>query len=98
MPLLTNEVCRKKLQGKAIGVNQLCAGGELGKDSCQGDSGGPLMRTHENPVTKQSQWYQEGVVSKGVGCARAGYPAVYTRIDRYINWIIGTISEEDDEE
>lgn len=94
VPLLTNEICKAKLESKPISANQLCAGGEYGKDSCKGDSGGPLMRIYEDHQTRQNQWYQEGVVSLGVGCARAGYPAIYTRVSRYINWIINNISEE----
>lgn len=94
VPLLTNDVCNRKLgSDKAISSNQLCAGGEQGRDSCQGDSGGPLMRTYQDSITQQSQWYQEGVVSWGVGCARAGYPAIYTRVSRYINWILNNISD-----
>ncbi|KAF2898727.1 hypothetical protein ILUMI_07448 [Ignelater luminosus] len=94
IPLLTNDICKEKLDSKPVTANQLCAGGDYGKDSCKGDSGGPLMRTYEDQKDKQSQWYQEGVVSLGVGCARAGYPAVYTRVNRYVNWIINNISEE----
>ena len=95
VPLLTNDVCNERVVGsKPISSNQLCAGGEQGKDSCHGDSGGPLMRTYQDSKTLQSQWYQEGVVSWGVGCARAGYPAIYTRVSRYINWILNNISED----
>ncbi|KAK5649793.1 hypothetical protein RI129_000822 [Pyrocoelia pectoralis] len=94
VPLLTNDECNRQLSSsKPISSNQLCAGGEEGRDSCQGDSGGPLMRTYQDSKTLQSQWYQEGVVSWGVGCARAGYPAIYTRVSRYINWILNNISE-----
>ncbi|KAK4881491.1 hypothetical protein RN001_004810 [Aquatica leii] len=71
IPLLTNDICNAKLKNtKPVSSNQLCAGGEQGKDSCQGDSGGPLMRTYQDAESLQSQWYQEGVVSWGVGCAR----------------------------
>ncbi|KAF5298244.1 hypothetical protein FQR65_LT09755 [Abscondita terminalis] len=95
IPLLKNDECNKLLKDfKPITSNQLCAGGQQGKDSCQGDSGGPLMRTYQDAETLQSQWYQEGVVSWGVGCARRGYPAIYTRVSRYIGWIINNISEE----
>ncbi|KAF5305586.1 hypothetical protein FQA39_LY01677 [Lamprigera yunnana] len=98
IPLLPNDVCNTKFKDiNRITPNQLCAGGEEGKDSCDGDSGGPLMRTFQDAATAQSQWYQEGVVSWGVGCARPGYPAIYTCILRYIGWIVNIISEDTDE-
>ena len=54
----------------------MCAGYDEGVlDACQGDSGGPMIwRGDEN-----SPYTQIGIVSWGQGCARKGYPGVYTR-------------------
>ncbi|XP_064639481.1 uncharacterized protein LOC135495006 isoform X3 [Lineus longissimus] len=66
-------------KGKSI-----CAVGEIGYDACQGDSGGPLA------FEEKGKWYVGGIVSTGVGCAR-GYPAVYTSVPYYVNWIHSVI-------
>lgn len=95
VPLKSQSECTRILNtNRRITPNQLCAGGEEGKDSCEGDSGGPLMRTYEDLADNTIQWYQEGVVSWGVQCGRAHLPAVYTRVARYMNWILNRISED----
>ncbi|CAM2712139.1 unnamed protein product [Rotaria socialis] len=67
---------------------QFCAGvSGGGKDTCQGDSGGPLMM-----FTTSNQWVLVGLTSYGIGCARAAYPVVYTRVAYYQDWIRTTTS------
>jgi len=56
---------------------------DSGKDSCQGDSGGPLYDRVSNKLV--------GVVSWGIGCARADFPGVYAQVGSEIQWITDTI-------
>ncbi|XP_024913429.1 serine protease 27 isoform X3 [Cynoglossus semilaevis] len=54
----------------------------------QGDSGGPMV-SKQGPV-----WVQSGVVSFGFGCARPGWPGVYSRVSRYQSWINSLINSD----
>ena len=64
-------------------TNQFYRYVEGGIDTCQGDSGGPLV-CQENST---APFVLQGVTSFGIGCAEPGYPGVYTRVSKYVNWI-----------
>jgi len=86
VPMLNFERCVSK-NYKSLNLDkvvQVCAGDLLngGIDACQGDSGGPLVCLY-----KQSSWIQVGIVSFGEGCAWAGNPGVYTRVNGVYDWI-----------
>ena len=51
------------------------------QSTCRGDSGGPVVLTNGTPLLV-------GLVSWGKKkCAGDGRPGVYTRIDKYAQWI-----------
>ncbi|XP_044262514.1 trypsin-1-like [Tribolium madens] len=74
----SEEYC-KKIYGEYYITNRvLCAGvPEGGKSACQGDSGGPLVVGN----------VLAGIVSWGVGCARPGFPGVYTNVSAVRDFI-----------
>ncbi|XP_045535438.1 polyserase-2 [Papilio machaon] len=85
LPVLSNEECRNtKYETSMIADSMLCAGfpDKGQKDTCQGDSGGPLSAERGD-----KRYELLGVVSWGIGCGRAGYPGVYTRVTKYLYWI-----------
>jgi len=84
VPVVSNAQCNAAYSGIAqISDGMLCAGLKQGsKDSCQGDSGGPLFAPNA-----AGEAVLTGIVSWGIGCAREGFPGVYTRVAKYRNWI-----------
>nr|2F91_A Chain A, hepatopancreas trypsin [Astacus leptodactylus]4BNR_A Chain A, HEPATOPANCREAS TRYPSIN [Astacus leptodactylus]4BNR_B Chain B, HEPATOPANCREAS TRYPSIN [Astacus leptodactylus] len=82
VPLVSDEDCRADYGADEILDSMICAGvPEGGKDSCQGDSGGPLAASDTGST------YLAGIVSWGYGCARPGYPGVYTEVSYHVDWI-----------
>merc|ERR1712212_102185 len=78
VPTMSDDECRDAYGATQVLDSNICCGvPEGGKDSCQGDSGGPLY----------CNGYQAGVVSWGYGCARPGFPGVYTEVAYYVDWI-----------
>lgn len=87
LPVVDQESCRKKYATLRAEIldSQLCAGGVFDVDTCDGDSGGPLMRLLNN------YWLVEGIVSFGRGCGLENWPAIYTRVASFEDWIRDTI-------
>jgi secreted trypsin-like serine protease len=80
VPTVPDERCAtdyQKAHVRLVADESICAG-RTGVDTCQGDSGGPMVdRDATGP------WVQVGIVSWGLGCARDGYPGVYTQISAF---------------
>nr|CAD7426671.1 unnamed protein product [Timema monikensis] len=102
IPVHDNKACQAKYSGSVpIRASHLCAGhldGSTGTcvvsikitmTMClpQGDSGGPLQCSE-----KDGRWNLAGITSFGSGCAKLGYPDVYTRLSFYMPWIENKIN------
>lgn len=57
----------------------------------KGDSGGPLML----PIQQNAAFpfYQIGIVSSTIGCAKKHKPSLYTKVQYYIDWITEKINK-----
>ncbi|MFH8371328.1 S1 family peptidase [Streptomyces sp. NPDC018031] len=78
VPFVDDATC-KSAYGELVPNEEICAGYQQGGvDTCQGDSGGPMFRKDS-----AGQWIQVGIVSWGYGCARPGYPGVYTEVSTF---------------
>jgi secreted trypsin-like serine protease len=77
VPAVPDSTCAaeyRKAGVRLVADQSICAG-RVGIDTCQGDSGGPMIGRDV-----AGEWVQVGIVSWGLGCARDGYPGVYTQI------------------
>jgi len=87
LPVLPVERCVEIYGGVGtvrIEGDHLCVGGE-GRDACTGFGGAPLVLL--DPRSKD-RYYQIGLLSFGSDkCGAQGIPSVYTRVDRYSDWI-----------
>jgi len=93
VPVRTFEMCKSAYarEGHTVTEKQICAGGQLGKDSCIGDSGSGLMRQ------VNGSWQLIGVVSFGPKmCGTQNVPGVYARVNSYLPWILDTLDEKSD--
>ncbi|XP_028837038.1 complement component 1, r subcomponent [Denticeps clupeoides] len=96
LPVVDQEKCQRfidkeRVHSKDVSVftdNMFCAGfPEGGADSCQGDSGGAFV------LKNGGQFWAAGIVSWGISCGEEGKYGVYTRVDKYTDWVQKTIEE-----
>ncbi|MER5810554.1 serine protease [Streptomyces sp. NPDC002033] len=79
VPFVSDASCQSAYGSDLVPGEEICAGfTQGGVDTCQGDSGGPMFRRDN-----ANAWIQVGIVSWGEGCARAGYPGVYTEVSTF---------------
>ena len=79
---MPNPVCQQRPGYGPMKIKEavFCASNPT-RSTCRGDSGGPVILTNGTPLLV-------GIVSWGKkACAGDGRPGVYTRIDRYAQWI-----------
>ncbi|GII24985.1 serine protease [Planosporangium mesophilum] len=89
-PFVTDATCGSAYGADFEGPKMLCAGymSTGGVDTCQGDSGGPMVQRDG-----AGNWIQVGIVSWGNGCARPGYPGVYTEVSTFASAISSAASQ-----
>ncbi|TMW52916.1 hypothetical protein DOY81_001949 [Sarcophaga bullata] len=81
LKIIDPDYCNSQYSARKLVITDemVCAGvDDYSKDSCQGDSGGPLVVQGE----------LVGIVSWGNGCARNGFPGVYSSVSYHMQWIL----------
>ncbi|XP_028905512.1 hepatocyte growth factor-like protein isoform X6 [Ornithorhynchus anatinus] len=79
--VMSNRDCNVKHRGR-VQETEMCTEGLLAPaGACEGDYGGPLACfTHDC-------WVLEGIIIPNRVCARPGWPAIFTRVSVYVDWI-----------
>ncbi|KAM9097595.1 hepatocyte growth factor-like protein isoform X1 [Sarcophilus harrisii] len=79
--VITNEECNIKHRGK-VKKNELCTRSPMVPvGACEGDYGGPLA------CYTYDCWVLEGIIIPNRVCARPGWPAIFVRVSKYVDWI-----------
>ncbi|XP_003500395.4 hepatocyte growth factor-like protein isoform X3 [Cricetulus griseus] len=81
MKVISNQECNVKHRGH-VQESEMCTEGLLvPTGACEGDYGGPLAcYTHDC-------WVLEGLIIPNRVCARPHWPAVFTRVSVFVDWI-----------
>jgi len=87
LPMVNDLTCQAIYQSHLNARVMVCAGGRS-DGPCGGDSGGPLV------INRNGTWWQYGAVSWGHGCGQPGYPAVFSRVTSYCDFISSTTSRQ----
>ncbi|MEV5516750.1 serine protease [Streptomyces flaveolus] len=83
VPVVSDTGCRTSYGSDFVASDMVCAGYTSGGvDTCQGDSGGPLL----------IGGVLAGITSWGEGCARAGYPGVYSRLTTFSDLVTAQVT------
>nr|XP_058144559.1 serine protease 44-like [Dasypus novemcinctus] len=84
-----NEMIQKKLKLpiNLVQEGMICGQYHGGETPCKGDSGGPLVCEYNNT------WIQVGIVSWGIACGQKGFPAVYSDVRYFRDWLITLLSQ-----
>uniref|UniRef100_A0A8C5LHJ2 Hepatocyte growth factor-like protein n=1 Tax=Jaculus jaculus TaxID=51337 RepID=A0A8C5LHJ2_JACJA len=79
--VISNQECNVKHRGH-VQESQMCTEGLLAPTgACEGDYGGPLACfTHDC-------WVLQGLIIPNQVCARPRWPAVFTRVSVFVDWI-----------
>jgi len=72
----------RRLKRAILNDGEICAGGEIGKDTCSGDGGSPLVCK-----SATGRWHVVGLTSWGIGCGVEGRPSMYTNVYHYLDFI-----------
>lgn len=78
---------------KLLSDEHLCVESRQPHDLCYGDSGGPLM-AYERIADGRIYWVVYGIDHFGhVPCEMDNWPRVYTKVAKYVPWILSKIRE-----
>jgi len=87
LPFIDETTCKAKWNGnEKVNEKTICFGTET-QGACSGDSGGPITCRKSD-----GKWVQVGVVAWGHRTCK-GFPSVYTRVSKYLDFIKKTMEE-----